>query len=208
MDFGRCGVEVLELQFSHFAAIHGVGVSGAEALYVEFDHAAADFLVRSEADADFAVLDLGMLHQILHGGHDFCHAGLVIGPQKGGAVGGDEGLAYVMQHFRKFFRAQLQAGYALEVYGAAVVVLDNLRLHIGPAGIGSGIHMGDEAHGRYFLVQVGRDGTHHIAVLVQVHLDTQGLKLVPEHLEQVPFLGGRRLGLGLLVTLRVYAHVA
>ncbi len=208
MDFGRCGVEVLELQFSHFAAVHGVGEIGPEARHIELNHATTDFLVRSEADADFAVLDLGMLYQILHGGHDFCHAGLVIGPQKGGSVGGDERLAHVVQHFGELFRLELQAGNALEVNGAAVVVLNDLRLDIGPAGVGGGIHVSDEAHGRYVLAQIGREGSHHVSVFIQVHLNAHGLEFIPEHLEQVPLFGSRRLGFGFLVTLRVYADIA
>ena len=113
-----------------------------------------------------------------------------------------------MQHFGELFRLKLKAGNALEVNGAAVVLLNDLRFDIGPAGVRRGIYVSDETHGRYFLAQIGREGSHHISVFIQVHLNAHGLEFIPEHLEQVPLLGGRRLGFRFLVTLRVYADIA
>ena len=104
VDFCAGGVEVLELQFANLAAVHGVGIIGPEALYVEFNHAAANFFVGGEADFDRPVLELRVLHDVLDGGHDFCDAGFVVGPEKGGAVRGDEGFSHVMKHFGEFFR--------------------------------------------------------------------------------------------------------
>jgi hypothetical protein len=106
MDFGRCRVEILELQFANLPAVHGVGVLGVEAGNVELHHAAADFLVRGEPDTDGAVFEFGVLHDVLHGVHDLRHAGFVVGPQKGGAVCGNERLALIMKHFREFLRLQ------------------------------------------------------------------------------------------------------
>ena len=52
----------------------------------------ADFLIGIEAYANLAVLDLGMLLQILYGSDYLSDTGFVIGPQKGCAVAGS-GLA-------------------------------------------------------------------------------------------------------------------
>ena len=113
-----------------------------------------------------------------------------------------------MKHFGKFFRTELQTRHAFEVDGATVIVGHNLRLHILSAGIRRRIHMGDETHGRDLLIQVGGKHGHHITIVVQGHLHVQGLELIPQHLEQVPLLGRRRLGLGLFITLRIHAHIA
>ena len=70
----------LGLDLSHGFAIQGVGVSGAKFLHIEVLRSAADLFVGRKGDADGAVGNLGMGHQVLGGPHDFGHAGLVIGP--------------------------------------------------------------------------------------------------------------------------------
>ena len=207
VDLGAGSVEVLKLQLAYLAAVHGIAEIGPETGDVELDHAAADFFVGREADADLAVLELRMLHDVLHRVHNLGHAGLVVGAQQGGAVGGDEGLAHVVQHLGELRGLERQAGHALQGNLAAVVVLNDLRLHIGARSVRGGIHMGDEAHGRHILVQIGRDAGHHVPELIQRHLHAQGLEFVFQHLEQVPLLGSRRLGFGLFVALRVHRHV-
>ena len=79
VDFGRCRVEVLELQLTDLSAVHGVGEVGAEAGDVKLDHAAADFFVGGKADAHLAVLEFRVLHHVLHGVHNLGHAGFVVG---------------------------------------------------------------------------------------------------------------------------------
>ena len=130
MDFGTCRVEVLKLKLSNLAAVHGVGVVCAKALDVKLHNAAADFFVRGKTYPDGPVLEFRVLHNILDGVHDFCNAGLVIGPKKGCSVCCDKGLADIMEHFREFRGLQFQAGNAIEGNCAAVVVLHNLRLDI------------------------------------------------------------------------------
>ena len=154
------------------------------------------------------MLEFGVFHHILHGVHDFGDAGFIVGPEEGGAVGGDEGLALVLTHLGELFRLELQAGDALEVDGSAVVVFNDLGLDIGPGGVRRGIHVGDETHGGDFVVQVGGDGGHHVAVFVQADLHAEGRELVPEHLQKVPLAGGRGLALRLLVRLGVHADVS
>ena len=77
-DFRACSIEVLVLQFAFHAAVDRIGESRRRCDVEEID-AAADLLVGSEADADFAVFHLGVGEQILRRGHDFGHARLVIG---------------------------------------------------------------------------------------------------------------------------------
>ena len=68
--------------------------------------------------------------------------------------------------------------------------------------------MGDEAHGRDLLVDVGRDGGHHIAPLVQRRLDPEGLQLVAEHAEQVQLFGFGGLAFALLIGLCINRYIA
>ena len=57
------------------------------------------------------------------------------------------------------------------------------------------------------MVKIGRDGGHHIAVLVKRGLDSEGFKFVAEEFQEVQLLCGRRLGSAVFVTLRVYGHI-
>ena len=74
-------------------AVHRVGELGAELFQVDLVDAAADLLVRREQDLDRAVLDLRVLDQELRGIHDLGEAGLVVGAEQRGAVGGDDVVA-------------------------------------------------------------------------------------------------------------------
>ena len=208
MDFGAGGVEVLELQFPDLPAVHGIGEIGAETLYIEFHHAAADFLVRGEPDLHRAVLEFRMLHHILDRVHNLRHAGFVVCAEEGGSVRRDERLPHIMKHFREFLRLQPQAGNAFEVNGAAVVIGNDLRFHVFTAGIRRGIYMGDEAHGRHRFIDIRGDGGHDIAVFIQVYCYAQGLQFVPQHFQQVPLLGGGGLGFALLIGLGVHCDIA
>jgi len=89
VQLGGRGVEVLVLEFADGASVHGVGVFGTELSHVEMVYPAADFLVGGEADLDGTVLEFRMFHDVLGGGHDFGHSGLVVGSEQGVAVGGD-----------------------------------------------------------------------------------------------------------------------
>ena len=81
VNLGSSSVEVLILQLTDFAAIHGIGVFGAELLHVKLHHTATDFLIRRETDLDFTVLEVGMLHHVLGGIHDFGHTRFVVGAE-------------------------------------------------------------------------------------------------------------------------------
>ena len=208
VNLGAGGIEVLKLQFAHFAAVHGIGIIGPEALHIELDYAAADFLIGRKPDHDGTMLAFGMRHDVLHRVHDFGHAGLVVGPQQGGAVGGDEGLPHIMKQFGELLRLQLQAGNAFQGNGASVIGRDDLRLHIFAARIRCGIDMGDEPHGGHLFFDVRGDASHNVAELVQRGLHAHLFQLLTEQLQQVQLLGRRRLAVGILVRLRVHRHVA
>ena len=74
------GIEVLEFEFAHFAAVHGVSEVGTEEVDIEFVSAEADFFVGIEGDANFAVLDFGVLLQIFYSGDNFGDTALSSAP--------------------------------------------------------------------------------------------------------------------------------
>ena len=153
------------------------------------------------------MLELRMRHDVLHRVHDLRHAGLVIGPEEGRAVGGDERLSHEMKQFRELGRLQGQAGNPLQGNLPAVVLLNDLRLYIRPGSVRSRVHMGDEADGRHFLVHIGRDASHHVPELVQRGLHAHRVQFRAQHPQQVPLLLRRRLALRLLIGLRVHRDV-
>ena len=95
MDLSAGGIEVFIFQLANHTAVHSVAVVGAELLDIELDHSAANLFIGSEGNLDLAVLELRVGHHILCSTHYLCHAGLVVGAQQGGAVGGYKGLAAV-----------------------------------------------------------------------------------------------------------------
>ena len=208
VELGGGGVEVLELELADFAAVHRVTEVGAESPDVEGIDAAADLLVAGKGDGDGAVLELGMVDDILDGVHDLGDAGLVIGAEEGRAVGGDQRLADIVEQLRELLRLELEAGNALEVDGLAVILPDNLRLDVLAGGVGSGVDMGHEADGGGVFSVVAGDLGVDIAVLLRLGGDAEGAELVREHVQQVPLLGRGRLGGGFFIGLRVDGDVA
>ena len=102
-DLCHCCIEVLEFQFAGFAAVHGVGKVGAKAFNVKLVSAQTDFLVGIESDANFAVLNFGVLLQIFHSGDDFGDTRLVVGAEQSGSVGDYEVLAHIGIEFGELF---------------------------------------------------------------------------------------------------------
>ena len=96
LDCSSCCIEVLILEFSDLTAVHCVCILSAELSYVELHDAAADLLVRSESDLDLAVLELWVLHDILHCIHDLSDTRFVIRSKKSGSVSCDDGLAFII----------------------------------------------------------------------------------------------------------------
>ena len=94
-------VEVFILDGADRAAVHGVGEIRAEAGNVEAVRAAADLLVRREADRDLPVRDGRVREQALARGQDLGDAGLVVRAEQRVAVGDDQGLALGLRHVGK-----------------------------------------------------------------------------------------------------------
>ena len=103
LDVDLCtgSIEILILQLANLAAVHGVGIFCTEFLHVKLVYAASDLLVGSKTNLNLSVFELRMLHNVLHCTHNLCNTRLVIGTQKGGTVGGDKGLAFVLLDFRE-----------------------------------------------------------------------------------------------------------
>ena len=109
MYLRRSRVEILELQLSDLAAIHRVGIFSPELLDIELNDSASDLLVWREPDLDLTVLELRMLHDVLHRVHNLRHTGLVVRAKQRGSVRGDQRLTHVVKHLRELRRLQRQA---------------------------------------------------------------------------------------------------
>lgn len=169
LDLRAGGVEVLVFEFALHASVHRVGEVGAEGLDVEEIDAAAHLLVGRETDADLAVAHLGMREQILCGGHDLRHAGLVVGPEQRRAVGVDERVALEEGQLGEVGHAHREL--AVEDDVTAVVLVDDAGLDILAAHVGRRIDVGDEADDRGVLAARGRgDASHDVSVAVHRHL--------------------------------------
>ena len=93
---GGCGVEILIFQLTERAAVDGVGVVCAEMRQIEAVRAAADLLIRREADADGRVR-AALGQQLLHGGQNFRDARLVVRAEQRRAVGDDELFGFAVE---------------------------------------------------------------------------------------------------------------
>ena len=181
---GRC-VEVFIVDLVHVAAVHRIGEIGAEALDVEQIGSLANLLVGGEADADLAVGQIFRKDTLGHG-HDLGNARLVVGPQQGGAVGGDERLPLHLGQEGEI--GHMHGGAAArQRHVAAVVVLMENRFDVVTGSVIGGVHMSDEAQGMGGLVtRGGRDHAVNIAVLVHADVgDAQRLHFLRQTVGQV-----------------------
>jgi hypothetical protein len=91
----------------------------------------------------------------------------------------------------------------------AVVILYDVRFHVGAAHIGCGVHVGDESDdGGFFAAGRRGDRTHGVAVLVHRDLgEAQGLHLFGQIIEQHPLFRGRGESFARLVALGVERNV-
>ena len=178
-----CTVEILVLQFTQRSAVHRVGVLRAEAGNVEQIRAAADFLVRREANAHRAVLRRVGGGEPRRQGHDFRHAGLVVRAQHAVAAGDDHVLA--LQGGKEVKAVNDHAVFQRD--RLPVIVFDHLGMGRAQHTVG-GVHVGDEAHPGG-MVALGGDGAVDIAVLVHPGVgDAQGLHFVHQHPGQRPLV--------------------
>ena len=102
---GQVGGKRLVLDHAVALAVQRVGGDRVEGVQINMVRAATDFFVAGIANADGAVLDFGMGHQVIRSGHDDGHTALVIGTQKRGAVAGDDRLAHHLPELLGFLDA-------------------------------------------------------------------------------------------------------
>ena len=146
VDAGSGSVEVLVLNAPLQVPVHGVGVPGPESLHVEVVRPLADLLVRGEGHTDPAVGQV-LPDERLAQGHDLRNARLIVRPQEGGAVGGDEGAAlHPLQH-REVSGPDNPAVPGQNQIPAVVAGVEN-GVHVLPGEGGGGVQVGDEPQGR------------------------------------------------------------
>ena len=114
-----------------------------------------------------------MFHYILNRVHNLSDSSLVISSEQGRAIGGNEGLTEVRKHFRKLGRLQIEPRNALEGNVGAIVVFDDLRLDVSARSIRRCVNVGNESELRSRSVNIRRDATHYIAVLIKFSLNAQ-----------------------------------
>ena len=124
-------------------------------------------------------------------GHDLRHPRLIVRPQQGGTVGGDEGFALQPRQEGEVRRLDHPAPLGQGDVAAVVLLMED-GLYILPGEGGSGIHVGQQAQGGGALAaggggQPGRDD----AVLVDARVfQPQPLQLVHQRPGQVPLARG------------------
>lgn len=96
-----------------------------------------------------------MCEQIFRSGHDLRHARLVVGAQQRRAVRVDQRMSLEEAQLRKVRDFHRHAGVQPDVL--AVVILYDVRFHVGAAHIGCGVHVGDESDDGGFFA-AGRRG--------------------------------------------------
>ena len=110
----------------------------------------------------------GLVDQKLRRVHDLGDAGLVVGAEQRGAVGGDDVVADLIGQRRIVGDADDLRRIARQHDVAAAIVLDDLRLDVLAGAVRRGVHVRAEADDRDLLVGVRRDRRVDVAVLVEM----------------------------------------
>ena len=183
-------IEVLILQLTLHATIHGVCEVGSELLNIEVVYATANLLVGSEAHANLAMWHLGVCHEPLHGCYDLGYTRLVVSTEERSTIGVNEGVALEEWQLGELLNAQPYIASKQDV--AAVVVLNNMGLNIRATHVGSGIDMRDKADNGGILIALScGERTHNIAILVHCNLlEADCLELLLEVAQQHELLLG------------------
>ena len=142
-EMHAAGVEVLIFKRALLATVNRVSEISAKSLNVKVVSAAADLLVGSKADKNSAVSDLARLKS-LNERHYLGNACLVVSAEQSSSVGGDERSALEMRQMGEHLGREDSAALS-EVYLAAVVVLNYLRIDVLAAEVGRGVHVRDKA---------------------------------------------------------------
>ena len=199
---GGGGVEILIFQLTERAAVDGVGVVRAEMRQIEAVRAAADLLVRREADAQRRVR-AALGQQLLHGGQNFCDARLVVRAEQRSAVCDDQVLADAAAQDREILGAEHRIFVQCDV---AARVFHDTRLDVPAGAVRRGVHMGNEADGG----RTGRAG--HGAVDIAVRVDAgicnaHGAHFLHKRFAEQLLLRSRGAGLRALIRLCVEGNI-
>ena len=154
MYFCTCSIEVLILQFPYLATIHCIGIFCTEFLHIKLVNSTPYLLVGSKANLNFTVLELRMLHNILHCTHDLGNTGLVICAKKGCSICGNEGLSNILFNLREICHRQFYAKRCIQHNVLPIVVLNYLWLYILAACIRCCINVGNETHCWHILIYI------------------------------------------------------
>ena len=149
-----------------------------------------------------------LLLDALHRGHDLGNACLVVRPQQGGAVGGDQGLALPVCQLGELLHGHILAG-AGKQHVAAIVVFKHLGLHVLAGGGGGGVHVGHKAQSGLFLIAGGGgQGAVHIALVVHRGVGhAQLLQLSHQQMGQIKLAGSAGMSCALLIGGGVDGHI-
>ena len=201
-DLSIGSVEVFPFHKVRCAAINGVGIIGAEEVHIKVGRSAPDLLIRCKSDGKGTVRDF-FFQDLLNGSDNDGNTGFVIGPQKSGSIGGDEGMPLEILSRRNHKTA------FTEFDRLTGPVFNDLRLDVRPGcGIG-GIQMGDESQaGNIFASRSGRKFGVHITLIGQCYvINPQSKEFIPDKLCELElfFCGG--IGLCGSVRLSVKRHI-
>ena len=137
---GAVGAEGLVFDLAALAAVHGVGNDGAELFDVEVLDALADFFIGGEGDLHQTVFPFGVLVDEGQGLQDFGDAGLVIGAQQGGSVGGNDGFTDALGQIRVLACQDFPA-FLGQIDVAALIVLVEGGHNVFAADFGVSVHV-------------------------------------------------------------------
>ena len=165
-------VEVLVLDAADLAAVHRIRDFRAEVLDIKEHCALADLLIRRKADQKFAVAVLRICLKVLDERHNLRNAGLIVRAEQGAAVRDQEIVSLCKFKLREGLRRKHLTVPKLN--DAAVVVLNEARLHIRIARRGRGVHVCDEAecrgHRIFRLRQIRGNARIDIAFVCEAHI--------------------------------------
>ena len=149
LDLDGCAIggEAFVFNLAQFAAVEGIGEVDPQIGGQAFVNAAADFFIGGEGEADLAVRDLGVGQKVAGGGHQDGHTGLVVGPQKREAGGGDDVMALFVGEFGGDVGGEGQRRVIGVGDGPAVVAADHAGFDAGGVELRRGVDMGEKADG-------------------------------------------------------------
>ena len=169
-NFSGSSIEVLELQLSHFTAIHCISPLTTELFYIEFMSAFTDFFVRIETDTDFSVFDFRVFFQIGHCRNNLCNTGLIISTEQSFSVGYNQIFSFMIQQFRELRRGKNHIFFSTKYNIRTVILFYNTRSNILTRHIRTCIHVSNKPDSRHLFIYIGRERGEKITMLIQSYI--------------------------------------